>query len=133
MSTPTTSFRLFYPDNNTVTALALFGPDGSTLTPASVADGAGDPAGWKSKVLAFASASEPLFATPTFQDPATPVAVYLCRDDAGIFRKVLDETPFDSATPGRPTPAVTAAQEFRLYAATDLGGSNSHFGDGPLE
>ena len=122
MSTPATRFRLFYPDGNTVTALALFGPDGAALTPASMADGAGDPAGWKSKVLTFASASEPLFATPTFQTPDAPVSLYLCRDDAGTFKKVLDETTFDGASPGRPTPAVTGAQEFRLYAATDLGG-----------
>ncbi len=122
MSTPATSFRLFYPDSNTVTTLALFGPDGAALTPASVADGSGDPAGWKSKVLTFAAASEPLFATPTFQDPAAPVGLYLCREESGIFHKVLDETAFDPASPGRPTPAVTAAQEFRLYAATDLGG-----------
>ena len=122
MSTPATSFRLFYPDSNTVTGLSLFGPDGAALAPQSVADGSGDPAGWKSKVLAFAAASEPLFATPTFQDPATPVSLYLCREDGGTFKKVLDETKFDSASPGRPTPAVTSAQEFRLYAATDLGG-----------
>ena len=122
MSTPATSFRLFYPDSNTVTTLALFGPDGAALAPASIADGSGDPAGWKSRVLTFASASEPLFATPTFQDPAAPVSLYLCREDAGTFAKVLDETVFDPARPGRPTPAVTAAQEFRLYAATDLGG-----------
>jgi hypothetical protein len=50
------------------------------------------------------------------------VAVYLCRDDAGSLRKVLDETVFDPASPGRPTPAVTGAQEFRLYTATDQGG-----------
>ncbi|MER2601140.1 MAG: HU family DNA-binding protein [Candidatus Competibacter phosphatis] len=122
MSAPATSFRLFYPDSNTVTSVNLYAPDGAALTPASVADGSGDPAGCKSRVLTFAAASEPLFATPTFQDPAAPVGLYLCREDSGIFHQVLDETAFDPASPGRPTPAVTAAQEFRLYAATDLGG-----------
>ena len=100
MSAPATSYKLFYPDSNTVTALNLFAPDGSALTPQAVTDGAGDPAGWKSKVITFAAPAEALFATPTFQDPGTPVSVYLTRDDAGSFKKVLDETVFDSATPG---------------------------------
>ncbi len=121
MSTPTTSFRLFYPDSNTVTAMALFGPDGSALTPQTVADGSGDPSGFKSKVITFASAAEPLFCTPTFQTPGSPVSLYLCRDDAGTFKKVLDETGFNAADPGRPTPKGDASQHL-LYTATDLGG-----------
>ncbi|MDG4550747.1 MAG: HU family DNA-binding protein [Candidatus Contendobacter sp.] len=121
MSTPATSYRLFYPDSNTVTALALFGPDGSALTPQSVADGSGDPSGFKSKVITFAAASEPLFATPTFQNPGSPVSLYLCRDDAGTFKQVMDETVFNSASPGRPTPKGDASQHL-LYTATDLGG-----------
>lgn len=121
MSTPATSYRLFYPDSNTVTGLALFAPDGAALTPQTLADGSGDPSGWKSKVITFAANAEPLFVTPTFQTPASPVAVYLCRDDAGTFKKVLDETVFNDATPGRPTPAGNASQ-YLLYTATDLGG-----------
>ena len=122
MSTPATTFRLFYPDSNTVNAVSLFDASGATLTPQSVADGSGDPSGWKSKVITFASASEPLFATPTFSNPAAPVSLYLTRDDSGTFTKVLDETVFNSASPGRPTAPVTNAQEYRLYTATDLGG-----------
>lgn len=122
MSSPSTTFRLFYPDSNTVSAVNLFDATGAALMPQTVADGAGDPAGFKSKVITFAAASEPLFATPTFADPNAPVSLYLTRDDAGTFKKVLDETTFDSVTPGRPTPAVTTAQEFRLYTENDLGG-----------
>ncbi|MDS4028608.1 MAG: HU family DNA-binding protein [Candidatus Contendobacter sp.] len=121
MSTPATSFRLFYPDSNTVTALALFGPDGAPLTPQTVADGSGDPAGFKSKVITLASAAEPLLCTPTFQTPGSPVSLYLCRDDAGTFKQVLDETVFNPASPGRPTPKGDASQHL-LYTATDLGG-----------
>lgn len=120
MSTPATSFKLFYPDSNTVTALSLFASDGSSIMPQSVSDGSGDPAGWKSKVITTAN-SEPLFVAPTFQNPAAPVSVYLCRDDAGTFKKVLDETVFNAASPGRPTPTITQDQEWRLYVATDQG------------
>ncbi|MDQ5910490.1 MAG: hypothetical protein QG599_2586, partial [Pseudomonadota bacterium] len=122
MSSPSTTFRLFYPDSNTVTAVSLFDATGAALTPQTLADGADNPAGFQSKVLTFTAASEPLFATPTFSDPNSPVSLYLCRDDAGAFKKVVDETVFNPAEPGRPTPAVTSAQEFRLYTATDLGG-----------
>ncbi len=121
MSTPATSYRLFYPDSNTVTALALFGPDGSALTPQTLADGSGDPSGFKSKVITFAANAEPLFVTPTFQTPASPVSLYLCRDDAGTFKQVLDETVFNPASPGRPTPKNDSSQHL-LYTATDLGG-----------
>ncbi|MDQ5908047.1 MAG: hypothetical protein QG599_138 [Pseudomonadota bacterium] len=122
MSSPSTTFRLFYPTSNTLTAVSLFDATGAALLPQTLADGTDNPAGFQSKVLTFTAASEPLFATPTFSDPNSPVSLYLCRDDAGAFQKVLDETVFNSAEPGRPTPAVTAAQEFRLYTATDLGG-----------
>ena len=104
MSSPATAFRLFYPDTNTVNSVALHDATGAALTPQSVADGSGDPAGFKSKVITFASAAEPLFATPVFAIPGSPVSLYLTRDDAGVFKKVLDETTFDSVTPGRPTP-----------------------------
>ncbi len=122
MSSPATSFRLFYPDTNTVNAVALHDATGAALTPQTFADGADDPAGFKSKVLTFAAASEPLFALPTFSDPANPVALYLCRDDSGVFKKVLDESVFDSASPGRPTIGLTVLQEHLLFVATDLGG-----------
>lgn len=122
MSSPATSFRLFYPDTNTVNAVSLFDATGAALTPQTIGDGAGDPAGFKSKVLTFAAAAEPLFVTPTFTDPGSPVAVYLTRDDSGTFKKVLDESVFDSATPGRPTIGLTAVQEHLLFTATDLGG-----------
>ena len=121
MSSPATSFRLFYPDTNTVNSVALFDATGAALTPQTMADGSGDPVGFKSKVLTFAAASEPLFATPTFADPATPVALYLCRDESGVFKKVLDESVFNSASPGRPTIGVTALQEHLLFVPTDLG------------
>ncbi len=121
MSSPATTFRLFYPDSNTVTALALYGPTGAILTPSSMVDGTGDPAGFKSKVLTFPAASEPIFATPTFADPNTPVGLYLTRDAAGTFRKVLDETVFDAADPGRPTPWGDR-QQWLLYDAHDQGG-----------
>ena len=104
MSSPATSFRLFYPETNTVNALTLYAPDGALLTPQTLTDGTGDPAGFKSKVITFAAASEPLFATPTFADAGNPISLYLTRNDAGVFHKVLDETIFDSANPSRPTP-----------------------------
>ena len=122
MSSPSTAFRLFYPDTNTLNAVALHDATGAALTPQTIADGADDPAGFKSKVITFAAASEPLFALPTFSDPANPVALYLCRDDSGVFKKVLDETVFNSASPGRPTIGLTALQEHLLFVATDVGG-----------
>ena len=122
MSSPATSFRLIYPDTNTVNTVALHDATGAALTPQTVADGADDPAGFKSKVITFAAASEPLFAKPTFASPGSPVSLYLTRDDAGVFKKVLDETTFNNAAPGRPTIGVTALQEHLLYTATDVGG-----------
>ena len=122
MSSPATSFRLIYPDTNTVNTVALHDATGAALTPQTVSDGADDPAGFKSKVITFAAASQPLFASPTFANPASPVSVYLTRDEAGLFKKVLDETTFNSTSPGRPTIGVTALQEHLLYAPTDLGG-----------
>ena len=65
------------------------------LTPSAIADGTGDPAGFKSKVIAFAAAVEPLFALPTFANPALPVAVYLTRDESGTLYKVMEETNSD--------------------------------------
>ena len=115
MSKSSTSFRIFHPDTNTLSALALFDATGASLTPASMVDGTGDPAGYLSKVITFAAGSEPLFATPTFTNPAAPVAVYLTRIEGLDHYKVIDESLFDGANPGRPTPAVTAAQEFLLY------------------
>lgn len=115
MSKPNTAFRLVYPDTNTVSALALHDIAGAALTPSSIVDGTGDPTGFKSKVIAFAAAVEPLFALPTFANPALPVAVYLTRDESGTLYKVMEETVFAHATPGRPTVGVTAAQEFLLY------------------
>ena len=120
MSSLATSFRLFYPDTNTLNAVSLFDATGAALTPQTLADGAGDPAGFKSKVITFAAACEPLFATPTFANPGAPVSLYLTRDDAGTFKKVLDETVFSSVDPGRPTPKNDASQ-YLLYTATDLG------------
>ena len=122
MSSPATSFRLLYPDTNTVNSVVLNDATGAALTPQTIADGADDPVGFKSKVITFAAASEPLFAQPTFAIPGSPVSLYLTRDDAGVFKKVLDETTFNSAAPGRPTIGVTALQEHLLYTATDLGG-----------
>jgi len=77
---------------------------GAALTPQTVTEGADDPDGFKSKVLAFAATSEPLFITPTFSNPAAPVSLYLTRDESGTFKKVLDESVFSPAEPGRPTP-----------------------------
>ena len=108
MSSPSTTFRMFYPDTNTVNSAAFFAPDGSALTPQTIADGTGDPSGFKSKVITFAEASEPLLVTPVFATPASPVSLYLCRDDAGTFTKVLDETVFNPVAPGRPTPPAEA-------------------------
>ena len=122
MSSPATSFRLIYPDTNTVNAVALHDATGAVLTPQTIADGSGDPSGFKSKVITFTDASEPLFAMPTFADPASPVEIYLTRDDTGVFKKVLDESIFDSANPGRPTIGLTALQEHLLFVPTDLGG-----------
>ncbi|MBK8752362.1 MAG: HU family DNA-binding protein [Candidatus Competibacteraceae bacterium] len=122
MSSPSASFRLFYPDTNTVNAVALHDATGAALTPQTISDGSDDPVGFKSKVLIFAAASEPLFASPTLAVPGSPVSVYLTRDDAGVFKKVLDETTFNSAAPGRPTIGLTALQEHLLFTATDLGG-----------
>ena len=116
MSKLSTSFRLFYADTNTIADLDLHDPSGAEVIPATLADGTGDPVGFKSKVLTFAAAVEPLFAAPTFADPANPVPVFLTRDEAGSFYKVVDETVFDALAPGRPTAGVTAEQEYRLYA-----------------
>ena len=58
MSSPATSFRLFYPDSNTLNAVALHDATGAALTPQTFADGADDPAGFKSKVLTFAAAAQ---------------------------------------------------------------------------
>ncbi|MBP6582084.1 MAG: HU family DNA-binding protein [Chromatiaceae bacterium] len=115
MSKSSTSFRVFHPDTNAISALALFDATGASLTPASLVDGTDNPAGFLSKVVTFAAGSEPLFATPTFTNPAAPVAVYLTRVEGLDHYQVIDESLFDSANPGRPTPAVTAAQEFLLY------------------
>lgn len=115
MSKPSTLFRLFYPDTNTITGLTLHDPSGAPVVPASVADGFGDPAGFKSKLITLGTAAEPIFALPTFADPANPVAVYLTRDESGTHYKVLDETLFNPASPGRPTIGVTNNQEWRLF------------------
>lgn len=122
MSSPATSFRLLYPDTNTVNSVVLHDATGAALTPQTVSDGADDPAGFKSKVITFAAASQPLFATPTFAIPGSPVSVYLTRDDAGVFKKVLDETTFVPATPGRPTIALTGLSEHLLFTPTVVGG-----------
>ena len=116
MSKPSTSFRLFYADTSTVYDVTFHDPSGAELIPSAIADGTGDPPGFKSKVVTFAAASEPLFALPDFTDADSPFPVFLTRDDAGTFWKVIDETAFDPANPGRPTPGVTEAQEYRLYA-----------------
>lgn len=118
MSKPSTSYRLFYPDTNTVTDALFHDPSGAVITPASVADGTDDPPGFKSKVIALATAAELLFALPTFADAANPVPVYLTRDEGGAFYKALDELLFDPLNPGRPTVGVTAAQEYRLFETT---------------
>ncbi len=116
MSKSSTSFRLFHQEENAIATLALFDATGASLTPASLVDGTGNPAGYLSKVITFAAGSEPLFATPTFTNPAgPPVQLYLTRDEGGVFYQVNDESIFDSLNPGRPTPRVTAAQEFLLY------------------
>lgn len=106
MSAPATSYKLFYPDTNTVTALDLFAGNGSALAPQSIADETSPPAGWKVKTIAFASAAEAVFATPTFQNPNAPVPVYLTYHDdvGGNDLNVLDGLPFATAAPGRPTP-----------------------------
>lgn len=121
MSLPFTDFRLFYPDSNTITALNVYDATGAILTPQTVTEGTDDPAGFKSKVITFASASSPLFITPTFSNPANPVSLYLCRNNAGTFTKVIDETLFNSADPGRPTPKGDQ-QQWLLYNETDIGG-----------
>jgi nucleoid DNA-binding protein len=120
MSTPATSFRLFYPESNTLTAAGFHNALGEPLTPSNFVDGP-TAEGFKSKDITFASAVEPLLATPTLTDPLLPVSLYLCRNDAGVFTKVIDETVFVPATPARPTPRNDKSQ-FLLYTATDLGG-----------
>ncbi|WP_295408777.1 hypothetical protein [uncultured Thiocystis sp.] len=120
MSKPSTAYRLFYPESNTVSAAAFHDPSGAVITPASIADGADDPPGFKSKVIALTAAAELLFALPTFADPANPVPVYLTRDEGGAFYKALDERLFDPLDPGRPTVGVTAAQEYRLFETKSL-------------
>ena len=116
MSKSSTSFRVFHPDTNAISALALFDATGASLTPASLVDGTGNPAGYLSKVITFAAGSEPLFATPTFSNPAAPVSIYLTRDEAGDFYQVLDESIFNSRQPRAVRPRrVTAAQEYLLY------------------
>ena len=104
MSRPAIAFRVFYPDSNTINALNVYDPTSAAFTPQTVTEGTNDPDGFKSKVLAFAATSEPLFITPTFSNPAAPVSLYLTRDESGTFKKVLDESVFSPAEPGRPTP-----------------------------
>ena len=74
-----------------------------TVCAASLTDATDASTGY-AKVLAFAATSEPLFITPTFSNPAAPVSLYLTRDESGTFKKVLDESVFSPAEPGRPTP-----------------------------
>ncbi|MGB4336844.1 MAG: HU family DNA-binding protein [Chromatiaceae bacterium] len=116
MSKASTSFRIFHPDTNTLSALSLFDSTGAAITPSLIVDGTdlGQP-GWVYKEITLASAGEPLFVTPTFTNPAAPVAVYLTRVEGLDNYKVIDESIFDGANPGRPTAAVTAAQEHLLF------------------
>lgn len=115
MSKASTSFRVFHPNTNAIASLALFDSTGAAITPSSVVDGADNPAGYLSKVITLASAAEPLFVTPTFTNPAAPVPVFLTRIEGLDHYKVIDESLFDGANPGRPTPALTANQEHLLY------------------
>lgn len=115
MSKASTAFRVLHPNTSSISSLVAYDATGAMLTPASYVDGTGDPAGNLSKVLTFATGSEPLFITPTFANPAAPVPVHLTRIEGLDLYKVLNESIFDGANPGRPTPAVTAAQEHLLY------------------
>ena len=114
MSKPSNSFRVYHENTNSLSALAVFDATGASLTPLSIVDTAilGGPIG---KEITFAANCEPLFVTPTFTNPAAPVPLYLVRAEGEVNYKVIDESVFDHANPGRPTPAVTAAQEFLLY------------------
>lgn len=120
MSKPSNTFRLFYPDTNALNSAVLHDVSGAIQVPQSMTDGVDNPAGFKSKVIAFATATESLFAAPVFSDPENPVPVYLTRDDAGLFYKVMEETGFVPTNPGRPTPAITGAQEYLLYETTGI-------------
>ncbi|MCC7279062.1 MAG: HU family DNA-binding protein [Chromatiaceae bacterium] len=114
MSKSSNSFRVYHENTNSLSALAVFDATGASLTPLSIVDTAilGGPVG---KEITFATNCEPLFVTPTFTNPAAPVPLYLVRAEGEVNYKVIDESIFDPANPGRPTPAVTAAQEFLLY------------------
>jgi nucleoid DNA-binding protein len=120
MSSPANTFRLFYPDSNTITAASFFDLSGTALVPTTMVDGP-QVNGLKSKDVSFASLVEPLFVNPTFVDAANPVPVYLTRNDSGVVRTVIDESLFNQTAPGRPTVAITALQENLLYIASDLG------------
>jgi hypothetical protein len=69
MSKASTSFRVFYPNTNTLSALSLFDSTGAAITPSAIADGTGDPAGYLSKVITLATSAEPLFVTPDLRQP----------------------------------------------------------------
>ncbi len=58
MSKSSTSFRVFLPDTNTISALALYRRHRRhSSTPASLVDGTDNPAGFLSKVITFATGS----------------------------------------------------------------------------
>jgi hypothetical protein len=57
MSKASTSFRVFYPNTNTLSALSLFDSTGAAITPSAIADGVGDPAGYLSKVITLATSA----------------------------------------------------------------------------
>lgn len=121
MSKSATHFRVYYPEDaeapNPLVSFTLYGQDGAVVghDPGNVTftDNVG---GWRYADITLASASEPLFVTPVFTHPeqGSP-AVYLVRNEGTDHYRVLDELVFDSANPGRPTPAITAAQEYLLY------------------
>jgi DNA-binding protein HU-beta len=121
MSKASTSYRIFYPEDvahpNPLVAFTLYDQDGA-IVPHNVgattfSENVG---GWRYADTTLASAAEPLFVTPVVTNPGlgTP-ACFLTRDESGTFYQVLDETVFDGANPGRPTSAITAAQEHLLY------------------
>lgn len=122
MSALASTYTLFYPNSNTITALALFSGDGTALTPQSVTDEANPPVGWKAQHITFADNAHAVFATPTFQNANAPVPVYLTYSN-GQFN-VLDNIAFDPAAPGRPTPRGEHAIN---YTATPGGGEVEQF------
>ena len=118
MSTAATTFRMFFPQACNLESATTFHNAAGQVVAAPIAWTTGPSEnGLASHDMTFAEAVEPLFVTPVWTDPLNTGSIYLCRNDAEVLTKVIDETAFNSADPGRPTPKNDKSQ-FLLYTET---------------